>query len=67
MGRAVDSGRSDDNPEVIKKRIEVYHELTKPVIQFYEERNLLESVSGMASIDEVASRIDQIIQKKMGK
>jgi len=67
MGRAVDSGRSDDNPEVIKKRIEVYHELTKPVIQFYEERNLLESVSGMASIDEVAQRIDTIIQKKMGK
>jgi len=34
--RSKTSGRSDDNPETIKKRIEVFNEATKPVVEYYE-------------------------------
>lgn len=63
MGRAEDSGRSDDKPEIIKRRIQVYHEQTKPVIDFYKQNHLLETVSGMAEVDVVAARINRIIKK----
>jgi len=63
LGRAQNSGRSDDNLEVIKKRIEIYHKQTKPVIDYYKQHHILESISGMAEKEIVAQGIDMIIQK----
>ncbi len=63
LSRAEDSGRSDDKLEVIKKRIEIYHKQTKPVIDFYKKYHILESLSGMEEKDIVAQRIDLIIKK----
>jgi len=37
--------RSDDNAEVISKRLKVYHEQTAPLISFYEQKKMLKSVS----------------------
>jgi len=63
LSRAEDSGRSDDKLEVIKKRIEIYHKQTKPVIDFYKKHHILETVSGMEEKDIVAQKIDLIIKK----
>ena len=41
--------REDDQPETVRKRLEVYHELTAPVEGYYEERGLLHRIDGTAS------------------
>ncbi len=53
--------RSDDNAESLNKRLAVYNEQTAPLIKYYSERNILMSVDGMKSVDEVASKIDTIL------
>lgn len=35
LERAKTSGRSDDNPETIKKRLDTFHNMTKPLIEYY--------------------------------
>jgi adenylate kinase len=57
--------REDDTEETIKKRLEVYHESTEPLIAFYEERNLRSDVGGSnKSPDEIAAQIEDILKAK---
>ncbi len=49
--------RDDDKPETIKNRLEVYHEQTEPLIEWYEERGLLRRFEGTRTPDEVNSHI----------
>jgi adenylate kinase len=44
--RAKDQGRSDDTGPVIKRRLELYREQTRPVISAYEQRGILLTVEG---------------------
>jgi adenylate kinase len=53
--------RDDDQPEVIKNRLEQYREKTEPLIDYYEERGILNGVDGKQSPDEVEERIHGII------
>jgi adenylate kinase len=57
--RAQDTGgaRADDTGEVIRKRLEVYRELTEPLVSYYRGRGLLKSVDGMAPVEEVTAAI----------
>jgi adenylate kinase len=50
--------RPDDNPEVLRTRIEAYREQTAPLVDYYRAQGTLMSVNGMAPIGEVASAID---------
>ena len=36
-------GRQDDDPETVKERLRVYHGETEPLVQYYDERGLLQS------------------------
>ncbi|MFH1400113.1 MAG: adenylate kinase [Nanoarchaeota archaeon] len=45
--------RSDDEPEAIIKRLEIYHEQTKPLLDFFKERGMLRIVNGSQSVEEV--------------
>jgi len=58
--RAEKSGRADDTKEVIVNRQKVYHKLTAPVIEFYN--NEIINIDGDGSIEEVTSRILNIIE-----
>lgn len=49
--------RTDDDPEVVKGRLNVYHEQTEPLIAFYRERGLLKTVDGEKPLGEVAASI----------
>jgi adenylate kinase len=49
--------RDDDRPETVKKRLEVYHEQTEPLIKWYEDRGLLRRFDGTRSPDEVHDHI----------
>jgi len=53
--------RDDDKPEVIKNRLAQYREKTEPLIDYYDERGILNRVDGKQSPDEVEERIHGII------
>ena len=55
--------RKDDDPEILKTRLEAYRRQTAPLIDHYREKGLLRGVDGMAQIDEVTAAIDWIFQK----
>jgi len=57
LDRSKIEGRSDDTPETIAARISVYKSSTAPLVDFYRERELLRSVDGMGTPEEVAGRI----------
>jgi adenylate kinase len=45
--------REDDDPETIRRRLEVYHQATAPLVDFYEERGILRRVDGTRPATEV--------------
>jgi adenylate kinase len=53
--------RDDDKPEVIKNRLAQYREKTEPLVEYYDERGILNHVDGEQSPDEVEERIHGII------
>jgi adenylate kinase len=53
--------RDDDKPEVIRHRLEQYHDKTEPLISYYEGRGLLRRVDGALPPDEVGDRIRALI------
>lgn len=61
--RAAETGgaRSDDNPEVLAKRLKVYHDNTAPILPYYREYGNMSVVDGMQSIETVSSAIGEIL------
>ena len=53
--------RDDDKPDVIKHRLSTYREKTEPLIDYYEERGILNHVKGDASPDKVEERIHAVL------
>jgi adenylate kinase len=49
--------RDDDKPDVIRKRLETYHEKTEPLVGYYDQRSVLRRIAGEAPPDEVAEEI----------
>lgn len=64
VGRLLGRGRKDDTEEVIRNRLNVYHQQTAPLIDFYREREQLVSVDGNQPIELVTEQLNQIIQSK---
>lgn len=55
---AAQSGaRADDNPDVVRNRLNVYRELTEPLVGFYKAQGLVKSVDGMQPVEEVTASI----------
>jgi adenylate kinase len=67
--RGKSSGRIDDNEETIKLRLKIFHEVTQPVVDFYKEKNKLQSVdvSSLATPNEVFSDVEKIFDKVLGE
>jgi adenylate kinase len=57
-GGAEFTRRKDDQPETVKRRLQSYHEQTAPLLPYYEKRNVLRSIDGMADIEEVTKQIN---------
>ena len=53
--------RDDDKPETVQKRLDVYHEQTQPLIDYYEKQGILHSVDGTQPMEDVFASIDAII------
>ncbi|MCH5246551.1 MAG: adenylate kinase [Muribaculaceae bacterium] len=65
--RGIDSGRSDDNPETIRKRLDVYHSSTQPLKEYYTKSGHYRKIKGSGSVNEIfneiSSHVDPIVKK----
>jgi adenylate kinase len=59
--------RADDNPEVLKGRLEAYRKQTAPLTHHYADTGALKTVDGMAPIDEVTVAIDGVLSPAKAK
>ena len=57
LQRLLARGRSDDNEDVIRHRLQVYQQQTAPLIAHYRERGLLAAIDACGSIEEIGGRI----------
>ena len=53
--------RDDDKPETVQKRLNVYHEQTQPLINYYTEKNILVEIDGTMDIDDVFDAIVKVL------
>lgn len=60
-GRAKAEGRADDSPESVRTRLQVYNDVTAPVIGYYRQHGQLTVVDGVGTLDEVFNRILEAI------
>ena len=54
--------RDDDKPETVKKRLDVYHEQTQPLIDYYKKAGVLKSVDGTKDLHDVFADIVTILE-----
>ena len=53
--------RDDDKPETVKNRLNVYHEQTQPLIDFYTKKGVLKTVDGTVDMQDVFAAIVSIL------
>ena len=53
--------REDDKPETVKKRLQVYHDQTKPLIEYYDKKGSLLTVDGTLDINVVFEKITEVL------
>ena len=53
--------RDDDKPETVKKRLDVYHEQTQPLIDYYNKKGILREVDGSQDMKDVFNAITAIL------
>ncbi len=56
--------RSDDNAETVRQRLKAYHQETEPVLRYYQDQGLVDSVDGMGSIDDVTTSLCARIEQR---
>ena len=65
LSRLLNRGRDDDEPELIKNRLDVYRNQTEPLLEFYDERKLLNSINGDQELDDVNNNIMNVLRAKV--
>jgi adenylate kinase len=63
LRRAEKEGRVDDTPEAIRTRLQLYRELTEPLIEYYRVRGNLVGLHAERSVDEVFGEIQQALDR----
>lgn len=59
-----DDSREDDTLKAIRKRINLFHEFTEPVIDYYRKKGILLEIDGEKSIEEIQEEIARAIEKE---
>ncbi len=55
--------RADDNADTVKARLDVYNKQTKPLVPYYQHKNVLKTVDGMLDINLVTDHINQLLKR----
>ncbi|OIJ99176.1 adenylate kinase [Streptomyces colonosanans] len=58
--------RDDDSEETVRKRLEVYHTQTEPIIDYYKAQGLVVTISALGKVDEVTARAMQVLDQRTG-
>lgn len=67
LKRAEESGRSDDNPDTIKRRLEVYHNQTSPLREHYIGKNKYIPINGQGNVEDIFQSIREGLKEKTGR
>ncbi len=59
--RGQQSGRSDDNEETIKKRLNVYHSQTAPLIEWYKKEGIHHHINGFGELNRISADIYEVV------
>lgn len=63
--RGLESGRADDTEEVIRQRLNVYNNQTKPLLDYYAGKKILRSIHGTGSIDQIFESVTEMIEENV--
>jgi adenylate kinase len=55
--------RDDDQPEAVRNRLKVFRDQTAPILPYYQAKGMLQTIDGMAPIDEVYQKITALLAK----
>lgn len=61
LSRSIERDRSDDSPEILQRRLDLYHEQTLPIVDYYEHRNKLLIINGDQSPEQVQQDIFKVV------
>ena len=67
LGRARAEGRTDDAPDVIERRLAIYHEQTEPLAEYYRARDRLVPVHAAGTVDEVYAELQVALEQVEGR
>ena len=60
--RALQEGRTDDTPEIIRHRLEVFHKKTEPVVEYYRSKGILVGIHAERPIDAVFAEVQEVLE-----
>jgi adenylate kinase len=63
LRRAREEGRTDDTPEVIRRRLELYRQQTAPLVEHYRAKGILVGIHAERSVNEVFAEIQQVLDR----
>ncbi len=63
LGRAREEGRSDDAPEVVQRRFDVFRAQTEPVVTYYLTRGILVGIHAERTVDEVFAELQDALEQ----
>lgn len=63
LGREREEGRTDDTPEVVRHRLEVFHAATEPLVGYYRSRGILVGIHAAGTVNEVFAEIQQTLDQ----
>ena len=61
--RGQQSGRSDDNKETIKKRLNVYHSQTAPLIEWYKKEGVHNHIDGLGELERIFADVCNVLER----
>ena len=65
LNRLAGRGRADDKPELINNRLKVYRNQTEPLLKFYSDRSLLDSINGDQAEEDVSKAIINVLKAEV--
>src|ERR1044072_9579632 len=60
--RSLQEGRTDDTPEIIRHRLEVFHQRTEPVVEYYRSKGILVGIHAGRPIDAVLAEVQEVLE-----
>ena len=61
LGRAGVEGRSDDAPNLVQHRLDLYHENGEPLVEYYRARGILVGIHADRTVEEVFAEVQQVL------